>query len=290
MAVVSVHEISDGREGDAKIDKLKSIRNYTRVFRVVTNSPSDEVVIVEIAMAAAYGISPGAVYPRDFGSWCQSLKCKNDPKTKIVWTCTATYTSQWPLDPNPLNDPAQIEWDGDTFQRPFFKDNAGHAILTSAGNYFKTPVEGDDSRWTVSIKKNLAVVPTWLLGYKDSVNSDPFVLDGVSIAVRQAKMMPPKIGVQQNRNSIYYRPVTLVMHLNPDTWDKVLLDEDTMQSVTLFGVSALMPCYDTAHQPVREPVPLDGSGGQLANPTPSTCHYITAKIYKELPFASLPLT
>ena len=287
MAVTSVHEINDGRQGDGSVTREKSTRSYTRVFRVITSDPDDETVIVSAGVASAYGIYPGAPYPDDFTAYCSKLSCRPEGKSKMIWTATATYSSEFQFEQNPLDDPAIIEWGSSPYQRAFTQDNAGHAILNSAGEYYYQPVMGDDSRWEVTIQKNLAAVPSWILTYKDAINSDTFTLDGITIAQYVAKLSAIRIGKWQTRNAIAFRVVSLTMHLDAvNTWVKSILDEGLNQ--VLGGV--LWPCTDNQGVPVKVAVPLNGSGVQLAGPSPTTVVYNSSHIYPELAFSSLPLT
>jgi hypothetical protein len=290
MSVVSVKEIQGGREGEGVSKKGKGVRSYTRQFRVTTSSPYDDSVIACDGVYYAYGVGLGSPYPMDWGSWCTRVRGRSDDKCKTLWYVTASYSSERELGQQPTDDPVLVDWNSEVYQRPYYKDNEDNAILTNAGNYYLKNVDGDDIRWTVTVVKNMPWVPSYILQYANAVNSDTFLLDGVTISPRQAKLSSLKISPWQNRNGNRFRAVTFGIHLQYDTWDKVLLSEDVMQRAVLADESvALMPCYDGSGQPVRSPVPIDADGVQIEDPTPETVVYNTHKIYRELSFGALPL-
>lgn len=285
MAVVSFKEIHDGRDGESSSEQGgKSTRTYTRVFRVKTNSNYDEAATVRAVCPRI-----GYRYPYDIAAVCRRVRARNEGFSKIVWIVTCSYSTGNEIEENPTADPVEIEWSAETFQRPYFADTEGHLICNKAGDYFDPPVEGDDCRWTVTIKKNMLAVPTWLLTYRNSVNAAAFVLDGVAIAARCAKLSSIRVSAWQDRNDIKFRGVTLTMHLNEATWDKPIWNSGLYQKLFL-RPEARRPCIDDKGQPVKIPVSLDNNGYQLSNPSPTNAVWLTFKIYKEKDFTVLPLT
>jgi hypothetical protein len=296
MSVISVLEINNGRGGEGTVTRDKSWRTYTRVFRVICNNNADDAIVVSNGVESAYGIWPGSPYPTDFGAWCTKLNARPEGKSKLVWLATASYTSEWQPQQNPLSDPAIIEWSATPYQRPYTFDKNGHALLNSAGDTYYQPIMGDDSRWEVRVQKNLGLVPQYLLGYKDAINSDSFQIDGVSVSQYQAKVSAINIGKVQTRNNISFRVLSYTMQLDttsvgangqPTGWVKQVVDEGMNQ--ILGGV--LCPCCDDSWAPVRVPVLLNGSGVQLSNPTPSSVKFNSYHIYPELAFnGNLPMS
>jgi len=305
MAVISAKEIHNGRDGEEEAgDRGSSKRTYTRVFRVTTNSNMDDAVTV----AQGVGISLGAVYPTDPAARCRRIRPRNESFSKRVWIVTYSYSTGPEIEEDPTNDPAEITWSGQVFEAEYYQDRWGDFICNSAGDYFDPPVKGDKPRWIVTVKKNMAVVPSWILQYQNAVNAAEFTLDGVTIPARCAKISSIQIGPWENRNDIAYRQVQLEIHLQAGRdvnsgsggivhvggWDTVLLDAGLYQKDTCGG-SGSGPGLGRkwcTHQgePVKRPVCLDGHGCQLQDPSPSNAVYLIKYLYEEKDFSILPLT
>jgi hypothetical protein len=287
MSVIDWTEIHNGRDSDFETSKKQSVRRYTRVFQATTDSNTDDGLVVK-----QYANCPrhGDVHNSDPGAWCRKVNARNESFSKRVWLVTAAYSSEYEVTANPLDDPADIDWDAVTFTRPYTQDKDGDAILNSAGCAPDPPLEDDDALWVVNVRKNLAAIPAWILSFKNTVNSSSFVLDGVPIAARQARLSGIKISNQQERNDISYRVVSMSFRLKDDgdTWDKVWLDQGMMELNA--DDTKLQKITDANGAYVTSPVPLDGSGHKLALPTPSTAVYNTDKILKEANHAVLPIT
>lgn len=291
MSVIAANEIHRGRQGEGTVNRLQSIRKWQRVWIVRTNDQTDGGDTVTAAIPIVYG-DP---HPNDPYAWCNSVNAKCRDDSKLAWIVTYGYTTEREYQENPLNDPAEIEWDTQQYTRPYFQDNTGNAILNAAGYYYEKPCEGDDSRWMVNIKKNMASVPSWILQYNNAINSDAFMVDGIGVAAYCAKMARISIGIRQQRNNVFFRVLQLSMHISTNSWVKQLLEEGTYcigADLSDSGdlVSKLVPCYDSHKMPVKTPVPLDQDGTQLQNPTPQNAVFTPWHIYPELSFGALPLT
>jgi hypothetical protein len=285
MSVLTFKEIHSGRDADDDVGQRKAaVGRYTRVFRVTTDSNDDDGAVVK-ASAPSLGVQ----HPSDPRAFLRRRRARNESFSKRVWIVTCAYSTEFEIEENPLADPADIDWVTEQFQRPFVKDRNGDAILNSAGNYYDRPVDGDDSRWTANVVKNVSAVPTWLLDYRDAVNSDAFVLDGLSVAIGEAKMQAIRISRQQERNDVPYRVLTMTIALNGDGWAKEELDQG-FQEKHPERLNERRQILDDQGDPVTTPVMLDGTGQRLQDPEPDTAVYRSHDIYQEQPFSDLPLT
>ena len=285
MSVVSVDEIHTGRDGDDEVSQKKGVRRYTRVYRVVTNANTDGANVV-LAIAPKLG----SVYPSDFRAFCRRRRARNESFSKRVWIVTIAYSTERELQENPLADPAETEWGTEQFQRPVFKNKANQAILNTAGDPPDPPAQRDDSRITAVTTKNLAVVPAWILTYRDAVNDAEFQLDGITIPKGIAKIQAVRVSKWQERNDIRFRVVTITMHFAQTEdvdWPITFLDQGFREKIAgeMFRI-----LDDGDGQEVTAPVPLDGAGAKLANPTPANAHFNEEYVYDLLPFNVLPLT
>lgn len=264
-------------------------RTYTRAWTVVTSSRTDDAY----AVGSASGLPLiGNTHPSDANAFCQQLAVTQKSGWR-VWTVTATYSTERELNTNPTSDPAIINWGSEQFQKPAVFDRNGNLIVNSAGDPFDPPLMMDDSRRIVTVQKNLAVVPTWILDYQDAVNSDTFTIDGVSIGVGLAKMQAVTVGPVERRSSTVFRTVNFTIHLQRDGWAMQPLDAGFREFVSTDSVPEpeLKNILNRGdQQPVAAPVPLDGEGKALDNPTPTNCVFLTYHVYKTRAFSSLPLT
>jgi hypothetical protein len=147
----------------------------------------------------------------------------------------------------------------------------------------------DDSRRVVTVQKNLTAVPTWILDYQDAVNNDAFSVDGVSIAIGQAKMQLVTVGPVQERNGTLFRQVNFQIQFQRDGWAVDILDAGFREKDPADSTKRIAITLDDGTDP-STPVLLNGSGSKLDDPTPATAQFITFSAYKERAFSSLPLT
>jgi len=134
MAVSSVKEIWRGRDGDDS--SSPSVRIHSRVFRVVTDDPYDDAEDIY-----ASGLLPaiGAAHPNNASATCRRRRGRNESFSPKVWIFVCSYSTEQRFEPtdNPLNDPADIQWETQQFQKVITEDRNGDAIVNSAGQPFR---------------------------------------------------------------------------------------------------------------------------------------------------------
>ena len=285
MAVLTVNEIHDGREGgDESGDKGRSKSDDTRRFRVTTSSNYDGSDVVLRAFAGV-----GAQHPTNPNLFIRRRRAVNESFSKRVWIVTLSYSNesvQGEKYENPLMDRAKISWNTESVTTPAHYDKDGNAILNSAGQPFIDGLNVEESHWAVKIRKNLAFVPLWINNYRNAVNSDAITIDGVPIAVRAAKVTSLAIGEWEQRNDIWYRPLDLTIRLK-DTWVVQLLDQGFVRKHPTDSSKRITTSLDDGY--VNAVVSLDGSGNQLANPSPDNSVFLNYHVFPELSFSFLPL-
>lgn len=284
MAVTSFSEIHDGRSGAEQLQGNRSIGTYTRVFRAKTNSNADDAVTIK-----DYASCPkiGDAHPNDGDAYVRSVMARNEPFSKTVWNVEVGYSTESELSNSPYSEPAEITWSTEAYQRPYFKDQSNQGIVNSAGDPYDPPVEGDDSRWVANVTKNVAAVPSWLTSYRDAVNSGAFTLDGLAIVAGAAKIMSVSIGKWEKRSVFWYRTVGLTIAIDGSGWAKSILDAGFRE---IMGTSRVNIKNDGDGEDITAPVPLDGSGAKLTNPSASNVVFRTHNIYPSKDFSVLPLT
>ena len=279
MAVEYIGEDPSGRSAQ----NTKGARTYVRKFKLRTTTQADGPYAV--GSNASLPII-GNTHPEDANAFCVSLQVENTAPW-AGWTVTANYSDERTIDDTPTDDAASISWGSEQFQKPAVFDLAGKLIVNSAGDPFDPPAMMDDSRRVVTVEKNLAVVPTWILDYQDAVNNDSFTVDGVTIGIGKAKMQNVTVSPRQRRNGTIFRTVTFTIHLQRDGWLLDILDAGFREKVS--GGRRNIKNNGDGEAPTA-PVPLDGNGQPIDDPTPTNCVFLQFSVYKTRPFSSLPLT
>jgi hypothetical protein len=278
MTVTYIGPLPDGETATNEL----GVRKYTRQFLLLATSNEGPYTVGSNASLPRIG----SVHYEDSGAWCRTLTvARAASKDKRNWIVTANYDSSFELTENPLNQPAQISWDGENFEEVAIFDRDGDAILNSAGD----PFEGlfrERTRRVISIVKNVAAVPTWIITAEDAVNNSSFTVDGFSVPTGKAKLSAPRLGPWEKRNGTTFRQMTMTMKLNKDGWTAQPLDagfryKDGTARKIITNTDGTMP---------TQPVCLNGSGLVLANPSPLNAVFGSFNVYPALDFNSLPLT
>lgn len=264
----------------------KGIRTYSETYWLTTNQKTDGTYEI--------GSHPdlptvGSVHHTDTGAWCTGVKPKC-VSGYVHFHVTCTFSSERELAEDPTTEPALTEWDGEQFQRPLVIDEDGNVVCNSAGDPFDPPEMIDDSRLISVTTKNLASVPVWIMEYSNAVNSDAFTLDGFSVAIGQAKMQTPKVSKPMSRNGTTYREVQITIHYREEGWLSDLTDVGFRERDE-YGVlrNIKVENSDGELEDVTAPVPLDGSGHALDDPSPLNNVTLPFRGYRRLPYSVLPL-
>lgn len=272
MTVIYVEEISSGRTAK----NSKGVRSYQAQFCLITTSQTDRPYDV-----GSHPSLPliGSPHPDDPTAFCTDLDVVNsDPWAG--WTVTAAYSTEREISENPLLERAVITWGSDQFQRPAVIDKFGNLIVNSAGDPFDPPAMIDDSRVSCTVTKNVSAAPSWLLEYHNATNSDSFIIDDVPVAARTAKVQAVSLGEWQSRSGIDYRVLSYTLSFQYEGWPLVLLD----QGMRKISGSKRVPIPNA-----DSPVPLDGTGQPIAEPTYLNAVSGTFYVYREVPFSALPM-
>lgn len=278
MTVVYIGEDPDGREADNDLGK----RTYTRRFKLETTAKTDGPYAV--------GSDPnlpvlGTVHNEDPNAWCNKVSVSVNKGN--AWYYTARYSSERELAIDPTTEPAIVKVSTEQFQREAVVTNTGTLICNSAGDPFDPPLMMDDSRRVIHISKNMSGHPSWLLDYADVVNSDTFTIKGITYGIGKGKVQRVTIGEQQVRNGVPFVVVDIEIHLQKNGWPIDAMDAGFRQTVDS-GRENIRNSVD--EELPAAPVPLDGSGTAIADPTPATNVLLQFGVYTTNVFSALPLT
>jgi hypothetical protein len=262
-----------------------------RVHLFSTDTPGDNESTIY-----AHGNCPkfGSVHPDTATMWCVDVEIINHAPYS-GWRVTASYSSEREQAEDPLDDPAIVgPWDSDSYQEVAEVDTNDELILNSAGDPFDPPLMKDFSRRNVTVRKNVAAVPSWFLDYEDAVNSDVFTVGGLSIQVGKAKCKKTGVSEKKTRNGIDYYEVTTLIHFSKKGWKRRVLDVGFRQlsddGLSRVKITVMSDADPPEAENVSAPVPLDGAGRVLADPTPATATYLEYDLDDSLPFSVLPLS
>lgn len=294
MSVVWCRPIADGRE--VELDERATTR--TRQWKIQTSVKTDNEATI-----LASGLLPALYEPDPDNSYrtARRIVISQIDDTCLAWIATVTYSSESLTggtqdddkvkELNPIDRRAKIRWNSAQYTKVFDKDTSGNAVVNSAGDPFDPPVEIESSRWQVTIQKNVSAVPTYVLTYQDAINSDSFTLQGITVAVRCARVTHIEISDLQKENDIEFYTFTYSMEFNKDTWRKKVPDMGYRKLVGGVPTDILLPDENGNLARTSVPRQLDGSGGVIANPTASTVIYKEFQGFAELPFSGvLPMS
>lgn len=262
-----------------------------RVHLFSSDTPGDNESSI---YAHAYCPKFGSEHPDTDTMWCVDVEIINFAPY-AGWRVTASYSSEREQNENPLNDPAIIgPWDSDSYQEVAEVDTDDELILNSAGDPFDPPLMKDFSRRNVTVRKNVASVPTWFLDYEDAINSDTFTVGGLIVPIGKAKCKKTGISEKKTRNGITYYEVTTLIHFSKKGWKRRVLDVGFRQlsadGTTRIKITMMNDSTPPEAEYVTAPVPLDGTGHVLADPTPASAVYLEFDLDDSLPFSDLPLS
>ncbi len=287
MSIVAVNELFEGREAQ---ENEKGQRFYTRVFQVVTDDPNDG----PLTAARATGVPRrGALYSAgnevDLAARVRRITPSQNPESPRLWEIRIEYdTVREEQDENPLNRPYEVNWDFAQFTRPVWRDIFGNAILNSARQYYDPPVEIDDSRPVLSVTRNEGGFnPGLAIEFQDAINSDTF------LGFSPGTVKVAKIAAQsQFENNWFYWRVTYEFNFRREGWNISILDQGRYELRN--GKPVPIREFDTSgveipFSHVTDPVPLNGAGLRLPNPSPDTVIYGTYQVYRERDFSFLNL-
>lgn len=283
----------------------------------------------------ASGVLPARGMPYGPNAYLAASGCnlKREDANPLVWRATVTYKTdsidQKEKDkqdyPNPCDRPAEIEWDAVSYTKiqpetveaytlPYTGETstpAGAPILNSAGDIFDPPVEVTDYRWTATVTKFVAAVPTWILEMAGRVNAAPFVIDGLPVARMSARVVGIRIGKRMRDNGVNYREIKFTIEFRearesryeddkvPEPYILELQDEGYNFNTGGAGNQGRIrvPNYTAASvinttEGVVSPtaVLLDGAGLPLEDPDFESVVFLPFCVYRTADFSLLPLT
>jgi len=264
MAIISYSQLPATRSFSVT---EKNEHNYTLTWQVISDDPYESPSTVAASVGVSIGDSLGFAKCKQISSDCVS-------DDGLQWKVTASF-GKVENQGSPLNDPPEIQWGFEQFQRIIDRDINGTAILNSADDPFQQPIEIDDSRPSLTISRNEANFNASLaFQYRDAVNSTGFFGTGPGMVkvsnISSSRQFDQQIG--------FYWKTTYEFHFNPQGWDKIILDQGFREKIQGRKKNILV-----AGVPIQEPTLLNGFGTQLA--VGAQPRFKTFRVYPRLPFS-----
>ena len=277
------------REGQYNLDfRQGPSATFRRLWLVAAPAGTSEQTILGDSEAPKLGeeLSEGS------GIYCVQVRAT--PVGQTLWHVEAEYTTPGReeyrrRDPNPLNWAARIRWSAVVMRMPVWYDRDGNPILNTAGEPFDPPLEVDRKLPVVEVRVNMPYVPSWILGYREAINSTAWYIDGLIVAEKCAMMDSIEVSEVQVVNNIAYREVAYRAVIAPTLlgWQPRILNAGYSALVGSAQDKQLVPIVINGTTP-SHPVPLDRHGRRIYKPTPENVVWLTFNVYPELDFNVLP--
>lgn len=239
--------------------------------------------------------SIGSIHAEDAMAYCNGLNVKQ-VAGKNAWEATATWTTANSIDgeqgqsEDPEQDRHVITWNGSTQNVSIYKDRDGKGIQNSAGDPLLDVM--DTNLLGVTVSSNVTGVPSYILSYRNSINSGAVTVGGLAIAAGVARLVFPGgfISAAKTRGDHTYYTFTYELIFDEqESHTGQLLDQGMNERFTdEFTTNGLKPILLDDLQEPSAMVLLDGLGNRLTNPAPATANYITVNKYFQKDFTVLP--
>ena len=282
MAAILQGERAEGRR--ASLDE-KGVRQYTRVFVVKTNNKNDgSQTVGNAAGLPRRGDAYVAGTDSDVGARCVGLEPRQLDAGGLNWEVTVNYSSKSDSQAdNPLARPSEKNFTFAKYQKVFEKDIAtGNPVCNSAGDPFDPPIDIDDSRPIITIRRNEASFSGAIaIDYQDAVNTDVFL--GFAVGIVKVSNIS---ATSKRENDTDFYEVTYEFECRREGWKIEVLDVG-FESLETGGTKKEILDANKNHR--SHPAKLNGSGQPLANQGPGFGTFLTFNAYKTKPFAPLGL-
>ena len=266
----------------------KGNANYTAIFNVETDDPTDGIVTVgEASDPGGLTIpTPGiSVYKfnakeTDLTAVCTSVTPELVDGSLTFWTVTCEYQRNTETNQdNPLLRPLLVNISSQKYEQAVIKDRNGSGIVNTAGDPFDPPLTMDATRLFLTLTKNFSAYNFDLAStLLDNVNSVPFY--GMSVGTLKFEGFH---ATRQFEQDTEFWTCTGEFAFRREGWQLHPLNAGLRRLVS----GSMQKCTDSDSLPVLAPVPLSKAGGQIAAPTVSNVVYLDIDVYPQADFTLL---
>lgn len=286
MSVISAKEIIN-RSGDYTGVHEK----ITRAWDIVVDSPIDSSRTIGNELFGS--VLPLLFDPHPENAFATARSVSIKQQRGLLWRAIATYSTE-PLaqserersdEPNPINRNVKISWNTVTYDKAIVSDINNKGVVNSAGDYYDPPPSVPWERVAFHFRKNYSSPQTWVLSYCNSVNNSDISILGIKILASNARFSQPNGSEEQEENGVIYYETSWDIEADVETWQLEILDEGLRK---LDASGDQVAITDANGNDITSPVLLDGTGGQLANPSLDNAVFNVHKVYYEKDYLLLP--
>lgn len=242
----------------------------------------------------------GYSYPGLPSCTCRKINCETTDKSGI-YSIKAAYSDEnagekgeKPTDDNPLLDRPIIKPVAGMTSKAMTRDRDNKAILNSAGDPIIQSME--DNTIGFQIQANIASVPLWILDLRNTCNAGGIIVAGLPIPPEMARFVLPSgwLSELKNRNGISYYEFSFELLIDErdrhwgypmDAGFRAIKAVEDKDGIPRDKLTAILE--DDGSEP-SDPVPLDGEGRRLEDPTPETTVFRIVKKYATADYSVLP--
>lgn len=287
MGVLAVHPIAP-RSGEAEgPEAITAVRKW--LVHVSSSLDTEHTIYASGLLPVRY-----APLPENGFLTLRRISAAHHGSTPLAWVVTGTYSSapidrreQDKQDFGPLDRPATRRWSTVQYREAVEEDVDGNAVVNTAGDLYDPPPERDTANWTVTITKNVASVPPFIINYQNTLNDDDISIGGLTVAEGLAKINAIEIGDKMNESGVDFYQFSYTLEIKKAGWDLRLLQQGLRQKNEIDGTGRI-PCVDNNGRPVSSPVLLDIDGIQQTDPAKISAVYVSHEIYESKDFSVLP--
>lgn len=284
---ISVHEFGQKGLADGDISEERASR-----FFLVKSTTAISGVTASVATGIPTYFD---AHPDNSAYLMKSKRARavSEDGGRYAWEVQCDYSNRIIT---PLSLPAQIEWDfSEASEEYWFDTNTsggftdGHPVRNSAGQPFDAIPSRETGSITCNITKNVATDfdVSLFSTFRQKVNSVAFDLDGVTIAIEQAKFSGASVSAPQLSNGEWYRAVKLVIKFKA-SWLATFADVGYFEKQSTLPYLKPINVNGPGGVPtlVSKPWPLNGSGAKMTYPDDKPAK-LTFKPYLECDFGDL---
>lgn len=216
MAVTVWKEVS----GDDGSLTNEWVREYTRRFLAGTDTWRDSAVAILIDRRCP---KPWTQHPHDPLAFVTSVIPTRRSDTSLWWDVAVDYSSeidqQDQKEENPLARKPIIAWKSAHRSEIQTHDVDDEPIVNKANDPYVPAIEDEVTDWVISVQRNIARVPAWLLDYGDApVNDDAVRIQGITFPRFSLRLFDIAISDLQHENRVPFYTVSWELRHRKRGW------------------------------------------------------------------------
>jgi hypothetical protein len=264
MSVIKVtpHTVREGQAESVRNNLLYEIigRRYSQDFTVWTNSAKDgSNVVLKSRAVPQVGDAYQLYNDDDSVATCIRVIAKATAN-RHIWRVTAEYDTDRlvaMVTDNPLNQPPQVSWDYEGYEKPLVRDAFGISVKSSSGNAPASPYMQEYKRSILRVVRNEAAFDNSVAKqWQNKLNKLRFGgYDPLCARINHLN------GNDHVVNGVYHWQVSYEIEFREESFRVFLLDQDFRD------INGLIFRDKRDAAPMQNETPLNGRGKSLFDAT-----------------------